>query len=139
MAELKFSTGLVTYKVNGVCELSFNPTDSDFVEQLFNAFDTLDRKQDAYKAMVGKTANKREIFEVARKMDLEMREIIDGIFERPICKDIFGRMSTYALADGLPIWCNFMLAVMDEIDTTFAREQKATNPRISKYTAKYHK
>ena len=29
-------------------------------------------------------------------------------------------------------------AVMDEIDTTFAREQKATNPRIAKYTKKYH-
>ena len=32
-----------------------------------------------------------------------------------------------------------ILAVMEEIDTTFAREQKATNPRIAKYTAKYHK
>ena len=32
-----------------------------------------------------------------------------------------------------------MLAVMDQIDTTFAREQKLTNPRIAKYTAKYKK
>ena len=31
------------------------------------------------------------------------------------------------------------VAVMDEIDTTFTREQKLTNPRISKYTAKYQK
>ena len=30
-------------------------------------------------------------------------------------------------------------AIMDEIDTTFAREQKAQNPRISKYTKKYHR
>ena len=34
---------------------------------------------------------------------------------------------------------NLMLAIMDEVDTTFAREQKATNPRIQKYTKKYHK
>ena len=32
-----------------------------------------------------------------------------------------------------------LLSVMDEIDTTFAREQKAQNPRISKYTKKYHR
>ena len=38
-----------------------------------------------------------------------------------------------------PVWCNLMLAVMDEIDTTFSREQKATNPRIAKYTEKYHR
>lgn len=42
-------------------------------------------------------------------------------------------------ANGLPVWCNLMMAVMDEIDTTFTREQKLTNPRISKYTAKYQK
>ena len=32
------------------CELAFNATDSTFVEKLFNAFDTLDKKQEAYKA-----------------------------------------------------------------------------------------
>lgn len=37
------------------------------------------------------------------------------------------------------IWTNFMLALMDETDSAFAREQKATNPRIQKYTAKYRR
>ena len=51
MKELNFETGLVTYSLNGgKCQLSFNPTDSNFVEKLFNAFDTLDKKQEAYKA-----------------------------------------------------------------------------------------
>ena len=48
-------------------------------------------------------------------------------------------MNVYALSDGLPVWANLMLTIMDEIDTTFAREQKATNPRISKYTKKYQR
>lgn len=139
MPELKFETGIVDFSVNGKCAVSFNPTDTAFVEKLFNAFDTLDKRQDAYKTEVERTANKREVFETARKMDAEMREIIDGVFEKPVCADVFGSMSTYALADGLPVWANFILAVMDEVDTTFAREQKATNPRINKYTAKYHK
>ena len=83
--------------------------------------------------------NHREIFEIARLRDTEMRELIDGVFGRPVCAELFGDMNVYAMADGLPVWCNFLLAVMDEIDTTFAREQKLTNPRIQKYTAKYHK
>ncbi len=138
MQELNFETGLVRFNINGKCEVAFNPTDSAFVERLFNAFDTLDKRQDAYKAEVEKTADKREIFAIARKRDAEMREIIDGVFGTPVCTDLFGSMNVYALADGLPVWANLMLSVMDEVDTAFAREQKRTNPRISKYTAKYH-
>ena len=33
MPELKFENGLVTYNLNGACEVSFNPTDSAFVER----------------------------------------------------------------------------------------------------------
>ena len=138
MNELNFDTGLVTYTLNGVCEVKFNPTDSEFVEKLFDAFDSLDKKQDAYKSEVERLADKREVFRVARERDREMREIIDGVFGKPVCDKLFGSMNVYAIADGLPVWCNLMLAVMEEIDTSFAREQKRTNPRVAKYTAKYH-
>lgn len=139
MAELNFETGIVTFSVNGKCDISFNPTDSAFVEKLFHAFDTLDKRQDEYKAEIEKVGDKREIFGIARKRDAEMREILDGVFYPGLSDAIFGSMNVYAMADGLPVWCNLMLAVMDEVDTTFAREQKKTNPRIAKYTAKYHR
>lgn len=121
------------------CDIVFNPTDSVFVEKLFTAFDTLDKKQESYKAEVEKTGNKREVFEIARKMDEEMREIIGEVFGFDICASLFGEMNVYALADGLPVWANLMLAIMGEVDTAFAREQKATNPRVARYTKKYHK
>lgn len=139
MAELNFATGIETFTINGGCAVAFNPTDSAFAERLFNAFDTLDKKQEEYKAETERAAGSREIFDLARKRDGEMREIVDGVFNCPISKELFGDMNVYAMADGLPVWCNFLLAVMDTVDTTFAREQKATNPRIAKYTAKYHK
>lgn len=139
MAELNFDTGIVTFTVNGKCDITFNPTDSVFVEKLFNAFDTLDKKQESYKAEIERMVDKREVFEIARRRDKEMREIVDGVFGRPVCAALFDEMNVYAMADGLPVWCNFMLAVMDVVDTTFAREQKATNPRIAKYTKKYHR
>ena len=139
MKELVFDTGLVTFNINGTCEVAFNPTDSEFVKRLFDAFDTLDKKQDAYKAEIEKIGDKKQIFEISRRRDEEMREIIDGVFDAPISEAVFGSMNVYALANGLPVWCNLMLAVMDEIDTTFAKETKATDARIKKYTEKYHR
>lgn len=139
MKELFFETGLVTYSLNGAAEVAFNPTDAAFVERLFHTFDALDQKQEAYKAEVERTADKREIFDVARRRDAEMRAMIDEVMGQPVCETLFGGMNVYAMADGLPVWANLLLAVMDEVDTTFAREQKATNPRIQKYTAKYHR
>lgn len=139
MKELNFESGLVTYSLNGKCEVIFNPSDSNFVERLYSAFEDLDKKQEGYKATIEKMANKREIFEFARERDAEMREIIDGLFGVPVSDALFGGMNVYALANGLPVWCNLMLAVMDEVDSTYVREQKATNPRIAKYTAKYQK
>lgn len=136
---LNFESGLVTYNINGKCQVSFNPTDSNFVERLYMAFEDLDKKQESYKTQVEKLADKREIFDFARERDVEMRQVIDGLFDAPVSDSLFGGMSVYAVAGGLPVWCNLMLAVMDEIDTTFSREQKATNPRIAKYTEKYHR
>lgn len=138
MEELKFSTGLVTYSLNGSFEVTFNPTDSAFVEKLFHTFNTLDSLQDTYKREIEGVKDPVKIFEVARARDVEMREMIDGIFDgAPVCEAVFGSMNVYAMADGLPVWANLLLAIMDEIDTSFAVEQKKTNPRISKYTAKY--
>ena len=47
MKELNFESGLVTYSLNGQCEVSFNPTDSNFVERLYSAFEDLDKKQES--------------------------------------------------------------------------------------------
>ena len=57
MKELSFDSGLVTYSLNGKCEVSFNPTDSNFVEKLYSAFEELDKKQEGYKAQIEKIAD----------------------------------------------------------------------------------
>lgn len=136
---LQFDDGVVAYTVNDKATIAVNPTDADFVRKLFEVFDALDKRQDDYKARVAVVADKREIFDTAREMDAEMRELMDGVFGADICAAVFGTMNVYALADGLPVWCNLMLAVMDRVDTSFAREQKMTNPRLNKYAEKYKK
>lgn len=139
MKELNFDTGLVTYSINGKAEVVFNPTDSGFAERLFTAFDELDKKQEAYKTELDKTEGPKSFFAAVRRIDSEMRGIIDTVFETPVSEDVFGSLNTYALSEGLPVWANLLLAVMDEIDGSFVNEQKKTNPRIQKYTSKYHK
>lgn len=139
MKELNFDSGLVTYSLNGKCEVSFNPTDTNFVERLYSAFEELDKKQEGYKEQVAEMTGNKAVFDFARERDAEMRGIIDGVFEAPVCDAIFGGMNVYASANGLPVWCNLILAVIDEVDSTAAREQKLTSPRLAKYTAKYQK
>ena len=84
MPEIKFETGIVSFKLNDAAEVSFNPTDSAFVEQIFNTFDELDGKQEAYKAEIDRCADKKEIFAIARRRDAEMRDMIDGLFAKPV-------------------------------------------------------
>lgn len=137
MPNIDYDSGLITYTVNGGFELCFNPTDSGFVERLFNAFEVLDKKHESYRNAVEKMADKREIFDFTRKCDKEMRELVDQVFDAPVSDGVFGKINVYAFGSGLPIWANFILAVMDEIDTAFAREQKAMNPRLQMYLDKY--
>ena len=139
MNEIRFEIGVKTFNLNGAVEVSFNPTDTEFARRIYETFDSLDKKQDHFKEEVGKIAGTSKIFDFARERDAEMRTMIDNAFGVPVCDAVFGGINVYALADGLPVWCNLMLAVMDELDSGFAREQKATNARVAKYTAKYHK
>lgn len=138
MGEICFNDGLRTFNINGKVEVVFNPTDSDFAQRIYKTFEALDRKQNSYKEEISKM-QKSEIFDFAKARDAEMRKMIDEVFDVPVSDAVFGKMNVYAMADGLPVWCNLLLAVMDELDSGFAREQKATNPRIQKYTAKYHR
>lgn len=139
MPEIRFDTGLVTYNLNDAVEVSFNPTDTNFVERLFGTFEQLDRQQDEYKQEVSGTTDNKAVFEIARKRDAEMRTLIDGVFDAEVCKPLFGSMNVYAMADGLPVWCNLMLAILDIVKESFDREQKAIDPRVEKFVAKYRK
>ena len=138
MSELNFDTGLVTYKVNGQCEITFNPADVAFVKRLFNTFDGLSKRQDDIDVENGEIDG-TALFDLAEQREKEMRAEIDDIFGDNVCDKIFGKVSVYALAGGLPLWCNFLMAVIDKIDAAIEDEQKLASPRVAKYMAKYAK
>ena len=136
MKDLNIATGIETFRINEDFTYTFCPTDALFVAKLFSAFDAVEQKQEEYSRMT-KNAEGAEIFAVAARIDEDVRSTINEALGCDICSAVFGEVCVMSLADGLPLWVNLMLALMDEIDTSFAREQKRTNPRIAKYTSKY--
>lgn len=136
MADIKFETGLKTFTINDACEVTFAPTDLTFIEKVFTALDNMDKKQEGYRELADKAENK-EMFALARRMNDEAREEINAIFGIDVCSPVFGSLNVFTIADGFPVWANFILAIVDELDGSFAAEKKKTNPRIAKYTAKY--
>ena len=135
---IKFDNGLREYSLHDAVTVRFNPTDMNFIQRVYDAFESMDKRQDAYKAEVEKVDD-RSLFDLANRYDAEVRSEINGIFDTDVCTPLFGSMSVNTLADGLPIWANFFFAIIDTFDGAFAEEKRKTNPRIKKYTEKYRK
>lgn len=139
MLNLNIATGVKEYNINDKCTVAFNPTDPNFIEKVFTAFNDLDEKMDEYRESIKNETDGVKVFKIARQMDQQMRSVIDETLGAEVCKPVFGDISVYASADGLPLWANLLLAIIDEMDDAFAREKKASNPRIKKYTEKFKK
>ncbi len=136
-SSIRFGTGVAEYSLNDAVTVKLNPTDLAFAERIFETFDAMDAKQEEMNAAIRAETEPAGMFRLAREMDAEMRAMLDGVFGTEVCAPLFGAVSVYALADGLPLWVNLLLAVIDEMDLAFARERKAADPRVKKYTAKY--
>ena len=139
MENLNFSDGKKTFLVNGKCEITFNPTDAAFAGKLYDVFETLEHKQKARKSLADTNATGREIFDQMRQIDKEMRDAIDGVFEAQVCDAVFGEMNLYAYGDGMPVWANFLLTIIDQFDEGIKREKALSNEKIAKYVKKYHR
>lgn len=134
---LTFDDGLKEYDINGKVTIRFNPADSKFTERLYDVFMQLEARQDEFQAKIDSIGQDGEqLFAYANERDAEMRGIIDGLFGNGVADALFPDMSCYALADGMPVWINFMLAVAEEIESAFDREQKASDPRVRRLSDK---
>lgn len=138
MADIRFDSGVQSFDVNGAVSVEFSPTDSDFAQRLYDVFEKIDEKQKAYTEKLQAEQEAKEVFQIARQFDTEIRSLIDGVFGKPVCDALF-RTNVMALADGLPVWCNFLLAIMEQMEVGFEAEKLKTNPRIAKYTKKWKK
>lgn len=140
MPELKINDGRVTYSLNGKTEISYNPTDIFFIEKIFNLFNFLDGMQSKFQYARENAKNVREVFDIAREQDKKMREDINNILGDGVCEALFDGINVFAMdGNGLPLWANLLMTIIDSIDESAVAEQKKINPRIEKYLKKYHR
>lgn len=134
---LNFDTGLVEYDINGMATVRFNPADVAFAERLYKAFTDLEARQGEFQARVDEIGEDGEgMFAYAKERDAEMRAIVDGLLGEGVADAIFPNMNCYALADGMPVWINLMLAVAEEVEQAFDGERKRADPRARQLSAK---
>lgn len=140
MGNLNFDNGLVSYEVNGVPNaVVFNPADMSFVDKLLNFFEVYSKKHDTLSRDIQNLEDNRKIFELCDNMDKEIRTSINTLFGENASENLFPDMSCCAMANGLPLWMNFTLAVMEEVQQACDSQKTKLNPRIQKLVAKYKK
>ena len=135
MKELNFDLGLNAYDLGGKVTVRFNPTDVSFLEKLSESFAALDQIQEEVKRE--EFTDEKDVYNLAKNLDIRMREIIDALFGMDVCTPLFGEMNLFASAGGLPVWANLMLAIADEVQDSMDSELKHREARIRKYTEKY--
>lgn len=147
MNTLNIDLGLQTYKLNDACEVTFNPSDVEFINKIYDAFSTMDEEQNTYNIELQKLDPQRDykqILALMRQKDTEMRKTIDSVFNAPVSDALFANMNTFALTcDGIPVWANLLMAIIDVCDTDSDTMHSKANAKvktyIDKYQKKYHK
>lgn len=138
MDALNFSTGVKTFDVNhGAAQICYNPTDVNFVSRLYDLFLACAERYEADKDK--KFPDNAAFFEYARQRDSEVHDGIDELFGEGSAAAVFQGISSYAMAEGLPLWTNFLLMVIDTVPEEMSRQVKASKPRVEKYLKKYHR
>lgn len=126
--QLTFDNSLKEYEINGVA-VSFNPTDEEFVARIEETFASLD---DLQEKLAGDAS-----FSKFRELDADMRVKIDGILGDGIADKLFPNMNCYAIANGLPVWMNLILALLDEVSEAYEKEFGKTDARFKAHSEKY--
>ena len=146
MAVIQVESGIKEYPIKLYDEqepviVRFNPTNMIFIEKVFQTFDEMDAIGEEFNKKIQSVGEDwKRLFELTKEAEQEMRGKINAVFSKDICTPLFGEYeSVYAAGDGLPIWANILLAIIDEMDGAFVKEKEKQNPRIQKYIAKYSK
>lgn len=126
---LTFETGLVEYDINGALTVRFNPTDETFTQGLYETFAALDKLQTDFA--------EGDDFSKFMELDKEMRVLIDNLLGEGASDALFGSMNCYAIADGLPVWTNLVMALLYEVTEAYEGEFGKTDARVKEHKEKY--
>lgn len=135
MSEIKFDTGLKSFTVNGNTTVEFNPADAAFAHRLYTVIDTLQNMENNMPDP--NPENYEDIWKAVGTRENAITKEIDGLFGAGKSTEIFGNVSPLALSGGVPLWLNFLLAVMDEMSDEIKEQEKQVDIRLQNLKTKY--
>lgn len=135
---MNINTGIQEYNLGGKVVVKFNPTDMEFGSRLNAAMTAcVEREERLQKEIEGEDVIR--MFELSAAASDDIAKIIDGVFGVPVVEPLCEGVSVRAWADGMPIWANIIMAVLDVMDASQDEAIKASKKRVEKYTKKYGK
>ena len=136
---MEIKTGVQNYDLGGKVTVSFNPTDLHFAGKVKDGIDACIAREEAFQNFVAKTEDVGKMFLEAENADKDIEGIVNGVFGVDVVAPLCEGISVRAWADGMPIWANILLAIMDVLEAGQSEAMKASKARIAKYTKKYGK
>lgn len=116
-------------------EVQFNPYDPLFLGKIMTTAEELDAIQQKIRGH--EVTEWKELYQLSVDTDKEMREVLDALFEVPICDTLFPHQTVHALGNGFPAWVNLLYALIDHMDAGLTSEKLSAQQRIRKYSEKY--
>lgn len=111
-----------------------------FLGRIMEAAEKLDALHSELKSEAPADAEKfMDFYRKSQLTDKQMREIIDGLFDAPVCDTLYAHQSMFALGNGVPTWANVLYGVIDSMDAGLTSEKANAQQRIRKYSEKYKK
>lgn len=136
MGDLSYGAGKRAYTLNGGETIHFDPCDSEFANKVVVAIRNCHNIQNNFHKEP--FADLDEQLACIQKMNADIRAEIDKAFGEPVCDKACYGSSPIAISDGLPVWMNFLMAVIDEVDANMPEGEKRTRVRIQQYMDKYN-
>lgn len=139
MEKLNIDLGIKEYELCDGLTISFNPTDMELLNKIMECFQELQVEEETRRDRIAKITDYKEMYEEYAEMDRLFREKLNDLFGKDICTPLIGDINIYARGNGLPIWANIIIAIIDEFDDSIKEQDKIGKARIDKYTKKYHR
>lgn len=136
MGALNYTAGKREYTLPSGAIIHFDPCDSEFANKIIVAVRNCNNIQNSFPKEPFTDLDTQLSF--IQKMNGDIREEIDKAFGEPVCEKACCGSSPISLSDGLPVWMNFLMAVIDEIDANMPEGEKRSRARVQQYMDKYN-
>lgn len=136
MGSLTYSAGKRAYTLNEGAVIYFDPCDAEFANKVIVAVRNCQDIQSKFPREPMQDLD--EQLALIQEMNANIRRQIDAAFGEPVCDKAFCGSSPCAIADGLPVWLNFLMAVIDEVDANMPEGEKRARVRVQQYMDKYN-